>query len=218
MNVGEKLHHSKFEIRYSAVRCKFSVRPDYLLVRQRVVGNLWEKLIAIEKQWIKGDDRRGWVLTLLPEPREHLRSVLASYWGHFSHACHYRLAHRIFTRFPWLTCLFELRNDRFVPLWQPSEVSSYKSQQRYFQHFFAKAEIRIQRGCQFDKLPAVSSLRVVSEPEKRENMENVRFAVSKIIVRQQGYLKGGLRRRCVESFTFLPSSSTGVSLCASFVP
>jgi hypothetical protein len=266
-------------VRQGANFLGYIVRPDYLLVRQRVVGNLWEKLFAFEKQWIKGDDRLGWVLTLLPEPREHLRSVLASYWGHFSHACHYRLAHRIFTRFPWLTCLFELRNDRFVPLWQPSEVSSYKSQQRYFQRQFPGAEIRIQRGCQFDKVAGVSGypgshapvsphlpgshaphgnpsapalqarmsyeqaagmnqkrdamspkgisfgahpgcipMRRMGTRTKRENEENVRFAVSKVIVRQQGYLKGGLRRRCIESITFLPSSSTGVSLCASFAP
>ncbi len=35
---------------------------------------------------------------------------------------------------------------------------------------------------------------------------HLRFAVSKIIVRQRGYLKGGLCRRCVESLTILSTS------------
>jgi hypothetical protein len=291
----------------------YIVRPDYLLVRQRVVGNLWEKLIRFEKQWIKGDENRGWTLILLREPREHLRSVLASYWGHFKHADHYRLARKVFTRFPWLSCLFDLRNDRFIPLWQPVEVTGYKSQQRFFQRQFPHAEVRIQRGCQFDKVgvkgdmtgkgcifPACTPLRgdrvplngggtpivdpgshaphgnptapVLQVREHHENQNgmshkldaahpgcvhqrrmgtrnerivgnvcspvgarpcgrtglrqstdqhhqiNPRLAVSKVIVRQQGYLKGGLRRRCIESIIFLPSSQTGVSLCASFAP
>jgi hypothetical protein len=247
-------------IRQGANFLGYIVRPDYLLVRQRVVGNLWEKLIRFEKQWIKGNAQQGWMITLLPEPREHLRSVLASYWGHFSHADHYRLAQKVFTRFPWLSCLFDLQDDRFVPLWQPRDVSNYKSQQRYFQRQFPGAEIRIQRGCQFDKLPAVSSspsgshaphgnpsapapqarmsyeqaagmhqkrdaahprcipMRRMGTRTKRENEENVRFAVSKVIVRQQGYLKGGLRRRCIESITIPPFSQTGDLLCGTSSP
>jgi hypothetical protein len=277
-------------IRQGANFLGYIVRPDYLLVRQRVVGNLWEKLISFEKQWMKGNAQQGWVLTLLHGPREHLRSVLASYWGHFSHADHYRLARKVFTRFPWLSCLFDLRNDRFVPLWQPETVTGYKSQQRFFQRRFPRAEIRIQRGCQYDKVlgnagnsasgshvphpkstscgahghpsaPA-SQARGAGSSKHDGNSERVgnacspagagsygmidlagkpvgarpcgrsglpqstdqnfqinpRLAVSKVIVRQQGYLKGGLRRRCIESITFLPSSQTGVSLCASFAP
>lgn len=277
-------------IRQGANFLGYIVRPDYLLVRQRVVGNLWEKLISFEKQWIKGNDQQGWVLTLLLVPREHLRSVLASYWGHFSHADHYRLARKVFTRFPWLSCLFDLQDDRFVPLWQPKDISSYKSQQRYFQRQFPDAEIRMQRGCQYDKvlgnagnsasgshaphpkstscgahghpsapasqargagsskhagnserfgnpcspagagsyeLPCNIDHSVGARPCGRTGLPqstdqnyqiNLRLAVSKVIVRQQGYLKGGLRRRCIESITFLPSSQTGVSLCASFAP
>ena len=33
------------------------------------------------------------------------------------------------------------------------------------------------------------------------------------MVRQQGYLKGGLRRRCVESLFIPPQAKTGVLLC-----
>ena len=46
----------------------------------------------------------------------------------------------------------------------------------------------------------------------------LRDFVTKVVVRQQRYLKGGLRRRCLESLIILPLSHIGVSLCASFAP
>ena len=183
----------------------YIVRPAYLLIRQRVIGNLWEKLLRFERQWIKGDKTRGWTIVLLPEPRDHLLGVLASYMGHFKHACHHRLVRRMFTRFPWLSCLFVLYQDRLIPLWQPQQVSSYKSQQRFFRRIFPNAEIAIQCGSACDRFIDVRQ----SDLPK----DNPRYVVSKVVVRQQGYLKGGLRRRCVESL-FIPSlSRTGVLLC-----
>ncbi len=141
---------------------------------------------------------------LLPEPREQLRSVLASYFGHFQHASHYRLVRRIFTRFPWLSCLFDLRGERLLPLWQPVDVSGYKSQQRFFRRTFPNAQIDIQCGCFFDRLPA---------PAVLQQQPGHRSSVSKVTVRQQGYLKGGLRRHAVEIIIFPPFSQTGVRLC-----
>jgi RNA-directed DNA polymerase len=203
----------------------YIVRPNYLLVRRRVVGNLRERLVRFQQQWIESEkgrvdrgeltgsvcrqgigrmtcfeqqwitenDQQGWTLRLLPEPRDQLRSVLASYFGHFQHACHYRLVQRIFTRFPWLSCLFDLRGDRLLPLWQPVHVSSYKSQQRFFRRTFPNARIDIQCGCSFDRLPAPAVL--------QQQPGNIRYSVRQVTVRQQGYLKHGLRRRAVEELT-----------------
>ncbi|MBU0946724.1 MAG: hypothetical protein KJ804_06285 [Proteobacteria bacterium] len=88
-----------------------------------------EKLICFDTQWIKENERYGWVLILLLEPRGHLYSVLASYWSHFRHACHYRLAHWVVTWFPWLSCLLQLRNNRFIPLRRRVNVEGCRSQQ-----------------------------------------------------------------------------------------
>ncbi|MCI5145480.1 MAG: RNA-directed DNA polymerase, partial [Candidatus Electrothrix sp. AR3] len=186
----------------------YIVRPDYLLVRRRVVGNLRERLVRFEQQWIKGSDQEGWTIQLPPEPRDHLRNLLASYQGHFKHACHYRLNRRIFTRFPWLSCLFLFKDDHFIPLWQPHQVSGYRSQQRFFRRIFPNAGISIQCGCSFDRLTRVQQIQQPSD--------NPRFFVSKVVVRQQGYLKGGLRRRCVESIIIPPLAQTGVFLCGHF--
>lgn len=186
----------------------YIIRPDYLLVRQRVVGNLWEKLRMFEAKLIKGNSNRGWVITLLPELRDNLRSVLASYLGHIKHASHHRLTLRVLKRFPWISCLFRLLNDRFIPLWQPHSVSSYKGQQRYFRNVFPNARILIQCGWSYDCLKAAGKNQLIPG--------NPRQFVSKVIVRQQGYLKGGLRRRCVESISILPFNQSGVLLCKSY--
>ncbi|MCI5227697.1 MAG: hypothetical protein D3918_13820, partial [Candidatus Electrothrix sp. AX2] len=148
------------------------------------------RLVRFQQRWITGSNEQGWTLRLLPEPREQLRSVLASYLGHFQHASHYRLVQRIFTRFPWLSCLFTLSGKRLLPLWQPVDVSGYRSQQRFFRRTFPNARIDIQCGCFYDRLPAPAVL--------QQQPENIRYAVCKVTVRQQGYLKRGLRRRAVE--------------------
>lgn len=187
----------------------YIIRPDYLLIRQRVIGNLWEKLSVFEKKWVKPGKNKGWVILLLMEPRDKLRSVLASYLGHFKHACHHRLIRKIFFRFQWLHCLFTISNDRFIPLWQPHSVTSYTSQQRFFQKIFPHARIGIQCGCTYDwLLPS-------GIPHRQIPADDPCYHVSKVIVRQQGYLKGGLRRRCVESITIEPQSKEGVFLCGS---
>ena len=41
----------------------------------------------------------------------------------------------------------------------------------------------------------------------------LRSSVTKFVVRQQEYLRGGLRRRCIESITISPFSQPGVLLC-----
>lgn len=187
----------------------YIVRPDYLLVRRRVVGNLWERLVRFERQQITGSDEQGWIIQLPPEPREQLRSVLASYLGHFQHASHYRLIQRVFTRFPWLSCLFTLNGERLLPVWQPAQVSRYKSQQRFFRRTFPNAEIAIQCGCSFDRLPAPAA--------RQQQSGNIRCSISTVAVREQGYLKSGLRRRAVAAITLPPFSQTGVRLCEPFL-
>jgi hypothetical protein len=111
----------------------------------------------------------------------------------------------------WLHCLFLLLNDQFVPLWQPHHVAGYKSLQRFLRKVFPNANIAIQCGCSFDWLTGI--------PQKQQKYNsNPRFHVSKVVVRQQGYLRGGLRRRCVESLTIPPISQTGVVLCGLYSP
>jgi len=69
---------------------------------------------------------------------------------------------------------------RALPLWQPVNVSGYKSQQRFFRRWFPNAEIKMQRGCRFDTFPPrrAGSQATPGNPALEKN----RSAVSKIIV------------------------------------
>lgn len=59
---------------------------------RRVVAHCRTKLAAFER---RGDRS--------PEAMERLRSIWASYGGHFRHARHHRLCERLHVRFPFLS-------------------------------------------------------------------------------------------------------------------
>jgi hypothetical protein len=84
----------------------YIVRPDYRLVRRRVVGNLRERLARHAAELCR-PHRGGMLLDLRPEPRDALRATLASYWGHFRHADSHRLRRSILRRYAWLNGLFD---------------------------------------------------------------------------------------------------------------
>lgn len=111
----------------------YIVRPQYRLVRRRVVGNLREKLAAFERAQVS--DHR---LRLPSAARDALRSTLASYLGHFQHAETERLIHQLFNRYPWLGWLFRRpRGGQLRPNWQPISVTSLRSQVDWFRQSFA---------------------------------------------------------------------------------
>lgn len=108
----------------------YIVRPNYKLVRRRVVGNLRDKLIWFQQQfmgWRK--TKNNCILHLKRIPREQLRSVLASYFGHFRHANSHNLVRTLIREFNWLHLLFDLEQapGRIIPRWEPAGVSGYRS-------------------------------------------------------------------------------------------
>ncbi|MDM8544944.1 reverse transcriptase domain-containing protein [Candidatus Venteria ishoeyi] len=199
----------------------YIVRPHYRLVRRRVVGNLYEKLHTWQKHFISGSLVTGWRIKLYQQAREQLRTTLSSYLGHFQHAHHYRLVQRIFTRFAWLSLLFQAPELPLHPLWQPQTVSSYRSQIAYFRRLFPKACLHTQRGRECDfVLPGISlpishtAFNLLKTldclPKQAANPQNLsRLAVSKLVIREAGFLKGGLKRRLITQIHTFP----GVPLC-----
>lgn len=75
----------------------YVIYPTHTVVRRRVIGHARAKLEAWERRHI----RRGRVIAEDAD-LETLRSVWASYTGHFRHASSYRLIKRCYERFPWL--------------------------------------------------------------------------------------------------------------------
>lgn len=206
----------------------YIVRPHYCLVRRRVVGQLVQRLNQFQARYIKGCQANGWCLSLAVEARETLRSVLASYLGHFKHAKHYKLLVRIWQRFLWLALIFNQQACRLSPAWKPAYVSSFFSQQVYFQRCYPNAQLWIQKGYQMlplaaqnkaDKHQRITKAMSPAMYSNSDQPENhyftavecyIRAQVSRVVVRQEGYLPGGLRERCVTQLFINP----GIPLCA----
>ncbi|MEA3291354.1 MAG: hypothetical protein U9Q71_03460, partial [Pseudomonadota bacterium] len=195
----------------------YIVRPEYRLVRRRVVGNLHEKLLHWQRHNIVGSLAAGWCLRARPKAVSRLRAVLASYLGHFSHANHYRLLEAIcLRRFPWLLVLFAFIVDhdkvKLLPLLAPHRVDGYRSQKRWFATHYGHAVSRVQRGVAMD---IVRGGRVDRKrPEcwlGSEQAGALLRSVTDVLVLENGCLKGGLKRREAVSLTFEP----GTRLCAS---
>lgn len=119
----------------------YIVRPDYRLVRRRVVGNLRLKLASFARDFVTATSLR-----LPPPARERLRAILASYLGHFAHADAWRLSQSLFAPPGWLGSLFDWRQGRLVPRWEPAAVTSLRSQVQYFRHQFPPALVLVQIG------------------------------------------------------------------------
>jgi hypothetical protein len=79
----------------------YIVRADYLLVRQRVVGNMEERLAAFEREMVKEESQA----TRYSHKRTavaRLEATVASYLGHFRLANTHRLCRQLWTRHPFL--------------------------------------------------------------------------------------------------------------------
>ena len=85
----------------------YIIRPDYRLVRRRVVNNLRSKLLSFERQLVV--EQRGYTVyrfdqTLLAQ----CRATLASYLGHLKHADSFDLRCAIWREFWFLNKYFRL--------------------------------------------------------------------------------------------------------------
>ena len=82
----------------------FVVRPHHLLVRRRVVHHAREAL----QRW--GQQHRcAGAIRATPAALREIRSVWASYQGHFKHARDWNLRQRFHSEFPWLHAAAQVR-------------------------------------------------------------------------------------------------------------
>ncbi|WP_336245399.1 RNA-directed DNA polymerase [Thiorhodospira sibirica] len=195
----------------------YIVRPSYLLVRHRVVANLYNTLHIQTKQCML-PVAQGYRLELTPKWRDALRSTLASYGGHFRHAQSYRLHAQILHDFPWLALLFcDVLCQR--PRWQPECVTSMSTQWRWYQTHYPGSILLVECGRELlcSALPGHIKAKVYqgsahlaawSVPMQRlADVQSELEAQQRyyIFCSEQGYLKGGLKRRCVRTL-YLPQS------------
>ena len=129
----------------------YIIRPDYILVRRRVVSNLKYKLALFKEKMVSvvtvGVDcsRSGSSSVAINSNVTYqkidldelyvveLRQMLSSYMGHFKHAQSYRLVSALFKKHTWLSVVFRYSNDgihlRYVP---KNEFRSLRAQIRFF--------------------------------------------------------------------------------------
>ncbi|MCB2181064.1 MAG: hypothetical protein KQH63_03435 [Desulfobulbaceae bacterium] len=116
----------------------YIVRPDYVLVRNRVVGNLKARLREFENKLVSfsfaGKQKRVF-FNFCPDILDKLRQVLASYLGHFKHADSHRLIKSIFLKFKWLEEFFEMKDGRLREKYTPPRTFRKLACQY---HFFKK--------------------------------------------------------------------------------
>ena len=75
----------------------YVIHPTHTLVRRRVVAHCRDKLSTWARHHINASGR----ITATPDQRAHIRSVIASYAGHFNHANSTRLRADFRRRYPW---------------------------------------------------------------------------------------------------------------------
>jgi len=85
----------------------YVVRPTHTTVRRRVVSHARAALAAWEGSHVAGAVMRG-----TPDDFRRVRSVWASYDGHFEHADAYRLRASLRRRFPWIDAATRPRRFR----------------------------------------------------------------------------------------------------------
>ncbi len=112
----------------------YIVRPDYLLVRRRVVGACYERLARAERELVQRGLRLGGATRpIYPWPWPLLAQVyqwLNSYLGHFRPAASHRLVAQLWHRFPWLREYFRRDGLRVAYTFTPPPAALRLAQQR----------------------------------------------------------------------------------------
>ena len=217
----------------------YITRPDYRLVRRRVIGQLHERLERFTRLLIR-EDRNGRILIVKKEHRNALQATLASYLGHFRHADAHRLVCSLWRRYPWLGELFRLIDDyRMISLWEPPSVTSLRSQWRWFKQQRPDDVVLVQRGNVFEaygedakrlnrllNLPFSTRERIGGRGYENEALSlslgklnpfrrRLRaVGIAYCFIAEEGYLKGGMKRRVLRLAWRPPvAQAQGVQSC-----
>ena len=128
----------------------YIIRPDYLLVRRRVVNNMKTRLEQFRKKLICEKNGRRSVkydYALL----ERLRAVIASYFGHLKWANTYHLRRTVLNRYDFLKEFFSFDNGGVKPKYRFCEIfPCVRSQYFYYANRFKGMALFFQVGRFFE--------------------------------------------------------------------
>ena len=129
----------------------FIMRPRYRLVRRRSVHALYEKI----ENFLRGaasDYNGAKVLWYDHQAIDRIRSVIASYFGHFKWADTVRLKNTLFVKFPLLNEYISLNGEKLGLRVKPKRYSdSVYAQYHYYQAMFKDSVLFFKVGsfCEF---------------------------------------------------------------------
>jgi RNA-directed DNA polymerase len=128
----------------------YIIRPDYLLVRRRVVNTMKEKLKQFENKLVSV--RNGFRLVYYNyDLLEKLRAVVSSYSGHLKRANTYKLRCAVLKRYDFLTEFFAVTRQELTPRYGFREIfPNVRTQYFYFANRFKGAAIFMQVGCFYE--------------------------------------------------------------------
>jgi retron-type reverse transcriptase len=200
----------------------YIVRPDYILVRNRVIGNLRARLRQFHDEMIQYKaigNRKFAHIHLREEHVRQLRQTLASYLGHFKHADSYRLIRGLFEKYAYLKDIFSIDDlGSLLPLYEPPfKPATLRGQytwaaKRYVDHciFFQVGSFCEFYGAQAGRYGRFFGLKPMAKTRmnaaqcgfpmrylKEFKEKALQVGLPYVVVAEQGFYPSGLKKRTV---------------------
>ena len=212
----------------------YIVRPHYLLVRQRVLTHLAEKLADHERCVRRADGS----LRCPPAQADALQAMLASYFGHMAHARSRNAQAQVLARHPWLahwiTPVGEAQVRRAD---RPASPGTLASQWRWLERRYPGHALLVQVGNQWECAAGPQAARTTCRPGLPptqtlipQHMPALRRWLTRtgqpwVQVTENGHLPGGLKRRQVcalwpspDPFAVRPAPTAPATLFETTIP
>lgn len=173
----------------------FIVRPYYKLVRHRVAHHCVQKLQEFANAHIRRLNDKNCYLFEMHASDEHLamlRSILASYWGHFRHASSLSVISWVLAQHTWLKVLFKFTHNKFYVRYENRTLNRFCTQCHYFRCTYMNAGIYVRCGYAYKYWPAMQAT-----PKT-----DIDLCIKEVRVEQYAYLKQGLCHRVATHFIF----------------
>lgn len=215
----------------------YVTRRTYRLPRRRVLRQAQARLSGFAAALVQ-PVRAGTVIRWVPRLRNALRASWASTLGHLKQSASQRQAQALWQAHPWARSAFALdaRNFQLRQRFEPPSVTSYAGQKRWFARRFPAAAVLVQKGWGYELLDGAASK--ASAKPGTPTKANARAAANAmhpvarvhrlverlrragrayVIVREEGYLKRGLKRRTLSEIGW-PSPKPPRPLASPILP
>ena len=172
----------------------YIIYPHYKLVRRRVINNFYQKL----KNWYQQNTKQltqGVLFILNKDNSTQIKSLFASYLGHFKHAKHDKVLLEKIKQFPWLKHFFYQSDGKYLSKTYHKFATKFSHQQQFFNHHFQNFIIILQKGRAF--ITNISQTQTQTHIKQLSNyLKQLQTnAQNYVFVSEQGYVHHRLKQR-----------------------